>query len=258
MKLKKLMCAAVVLFTATFAFALKVPALTGPVVDNAGLLSSDDYEYLTELLSNYDPQAGAQIAVLTVPSLEGESIEGFAYDVAKEWKIGSKEYNNGVILIIALNERKIRIHTGYGVEDTLTDVKCGLIIRNVIAPCFQNGDYGEGIVKGVQNIAGIIGYEGVEVSKSVSDPEHGADSQGKDVFGMFFVIWFILVTGALSSKFPGLLGWLPWAILFRGSRGGSGSSHYSSHHSSFGGGSRGGGFSGGGGGFGGGGASGGW
>lgn len=262
-KIKKMILAAVCcVFTATSVFALKVPELTGPVVDDAKLLNEISYRLLSDELTAISNQTGTQIAVLTIPTLEGLDIETYSMAVAEKWKLGSKKNDDGVLLCIAFAEKKIRIETGYGVEGQLTDTKCGLIIRNIIAPSFQRGDFNKGIVDAVHAIEGELGVGEIKSAVYSEDQNRNNSSTPASIVALFILFYIFVVTGALSTKFPGLR-WLPWALLFgRSSR----HHHYSNHHDDFfggfGGGSSGGfgggGFSGGGGGFGGGGASGGW
>lgn len=239
-------------------FSMQLPELTGPVVDNARLLNQTEFSELDEFLRAVSDQTGTQIAVLTIPSLSGLPIETYSLAVAEKWKLGYDD--KGVLLVVAYDEKKIRIEVGYGLEDKLTDVKAGLIIRNVIAPEFQNGQYGRGIISGVKNIAGICGVEGVTVNKSVLNPESAPDEKSVPTILIILFFYFVMLTGGFSTKFTWLR-WLPWAFLFRNSGRSSSSSHSSfysgSSHSGFSGSSSGG-FHGGGGGFGGGGASGGW
>lgn len=261
MKFKKtisafLLCA----FSVFLSFAIKVPELTGPVVDKAGLLSREQFSALDSELRAISRETGTQIAVLTIPTLEGLDIETYTMAVAEKWKIGSSENDNGVILCVALKEKKIRIEVGYGLEGSLTDAKCGLIIRNIIAPKFQNGKYGEGIVEAVRTIESIAGVGDVKYAENLSSQDDEADISAFPIVIFFILFYIIMISGALSTKFPGLR-WLPWAFLFRGN-GRRSSNHHNDFFGGFGGGhggsSFGGGFSGGGGGFGGGGASGGW
>ncbi len=257
------------LFATTFCaniFSLEVPELTGPVMDLADIISPDVQVELEDYLLAVDRGSSAQIAVLTIPSLEGEPLEEYAIKVSREWSLGEKGDSKGVLLLVAYEERKIRIETGYGAEGDLTDAKCGLIIRNVIAPEFKDDDYSAGIMKGVKAIAGAVAPQ-VEGQGAVFSEEDGVDLASSIAVTIFFILYFIMFTGGLSTKFNSL-SWLPWAAWFiRRSKSGKhfrdvdfifGSSGHSSGFSGFGGSSSGGGFSGGGGGFGGGGASGGW
>ena len=231
--------------------ALDVPPLSGRVVDNASLLNASETETLTSLLESLEEATGAQVAVLTVATLAGDSLESFGIRVADTWKLGQKGEDNGAILIVALAERKIRIEVGYGLEDKLTDMKCGLIIRNVIAPYFQNGDYGEGITAGVKNMAGIIAGDADLVSKRVTNEAVPTDVIPIAAFIVFFLInvLFAMISARYNRRYPS-------SRIYRSAFGNDFFS--SSSGGGFSGGSSSGGFSGGGGGFGGGGASGGW
>ena len=231
--------------------ALDVPPLTGRVVDNAGLLSSSEKEELSSCLESLEDTTGAQIAVLTVATLAGDSLESFGIRVADTWKLGQKDEDNGAILIVALAERKIRIEVGYGLEDKLTDMKCGLIIRNVIAPHFQNGDYGGGITAGVKNMVGIVADDADLVSKRVTNEAVPTDVIPIAAFIIFFLInvLFAMISARYNRRYPS-------SRIYRSAFGNDFFSSSSGGGFSSGGSS--GGFSGGGGGFGGGGASGGW
>lgn len=254
MKIKKIILSVLVtIVSVTSVFALKVPPVSsGPVVDQANLLSPEQKLLLNSELLDISNRTGTQIAVLTIKSLEGISLESYSMKVAEQWKLGSAEKDDGVLLLVSLAEKKIRIEVGYGLEGDLTDTKCGLIIRNIMAPQFQAGRYGDGIIDAVRNIEAVIGVAGEEVDLSYLDEAvENNEMSPKDLFILILIVFF-LFTGSLSQKIPGL-SWLPWAFLFKssGRHGGGGSYHGGGYHG-------GGGFHGGGGGFGGGGASGGW
>ena len=136
-------------------FAAKIPALKGYVNDYANVVSQRDEQEITDYLSSLENTTGIQIAVLTMPSLDGEDISSFSIRVCDEWKLGQADKDNGALLLLAMEERDIRIEVGYGLEGKLTDAKCGLIIRNVIIPEFQEGDYSSGLLKGAKNMGGI-------------------------------------------------------------------------------------------------------
>jgi uncharacterized protein len=144
------------LLAAMSASALTVPYLTGRVTDNAEILSASMRKSLTEQLKAHEARTGNQIAVLTVPSLEGESIEEYAVDVFKEWKLGQKGKDNGVLVIVAPNDRRMRIEVGYGLEGALPDSAAGSIIRNAMTPRFKSGDYDGGIEAGVGAIISTL------------------------------------------------------------------------------------------------------
>ena len=128
------------LFLGLPASALDVPVLTGRVVDLAGLLTPQQVQALDARLQLLEKINSTQLVVLTVPSLEGESLEDFTMRVAESWKLGQKGIDNGVLLFIALQDRAMRIEVGYGLEATLTDAMTSRIIRNEMTPRFRSGD----------------------------------------------------------------------------------------------------------------------
>lgn len=147
---------AAISLAALIAAASNVPYLTGRVTDNAEILSASMSKSLTERLKAHEDRTGNQIAVLTVPSLEGESIEGYAEAVFKEWKLGQKGKDNGILLVVAPQDRRMRIEVGYGLEGVLPDSAAGSIIRNVITPKFKVGDYNGGVEAGVSAIIMVL------------------------------------------------------------------------------------------------------
>lgn len=138
------------------ASALDVPALTERIVDLARVLPAQDSDQLTAQLKAHEEKTGNQVAVLILPSLEGESLEEYSHRVATTWKLGQKGTDNGVLLLIALKERKVRIEVGYGLEGTLTDLRSAHIIRNEIVPRFKAGDISAGVRAGTQAILQTI------------------------------------------------------------------------------------------------------
>jgi uncharacterized protein len=132
--------------------ALDVPPLRGRVNDYAGLIPSDRARALEERLARFEAETGHQIAVLTIPSLKGDSLEEFSIRVAEAWKIGKKGFDNGAILLVARDDRRLRIEVGYGLEGVLPDAIASRIIREVITPRFRSGDYAGGIDAGVEAI----------------------------------------------------------------------------------------------------------
>ena len=249
-------------------FAAKVPALTGRIVDNANIITRKDKQEINSYLENLENSTGAQVAVLTVNSLDGDSIEDFSIKVAESWQLGQKDKDNGALIVVALKEHKPRIEVGYGLEGTLTDTKCGLILRNVIIPEFRNGDYSEGILKGVKNIAGLLSENEELVSKSVLKESDKDNSYMGILYGFLWVFgWFILFSCIASGRSNHFLPLIIFTSAYRSThrdssgRNGTTDNFFSGSHSSFGGSSHFGGgshFSGGGGHFGGGGSSSGW
>ena len=253
-KLKKGLFFAFFLVFFANAFALDVPALKGRVNDYANVISKNDEKELTEYLASLDEQTGIQIAVLTIPSLKGEDIAAFGVKVAENWKLGQAGEDNGALLLVAMDERELRIEVGYGLEGLLTDAKCGLIIRNVIIPEFKDGDYSGGIKKGVMNIAGIACGDNEIVDKKVLNEEEESSGAGF----VFMIIWMIFIFVIITSK-GGIFKWIFLSNVSRNVGRGFNSVDQSSGHGNWGfGGGNFGGFSGGGGHFGGGGASGHW
>ncbi len=139
---------------------LEVPELWGMRVhDEARLLSTHMREQLETALKQYEDTTSNQIAILIIPSLKGEVLEDYSLRVAEKWQLGQKEKDNGVLLLIAVEDRKMRIETGYGLEGVLPDVICNRIIRNEIAPRFRRGEYDEGVWAGIVAITRAIGGE---------------------------------------------------------------------------------------------------
>lgn len=152
----RLVLIAAIILAAIIAAASNVPYLTGRVTDNAEILSGPIRKSLTERLKTHENNTGNQIAVLTMPSLEGESIEEYAETVFKEWKLGQKGKDNGILVIVAPQDRRMRIEVGYGLEGELPDSLAGSIIRNVMTPKFKTGDYNGGIEEGVSAIITVL------------------------------------------------------------------------------------------------------
>src|SRR4051794_9993554 len=169
--------ALVVLLAAGSTRAADVPYLSGRVVDNAEILKPQTRSVLTEKLKAHEQKTSNQIAVLTVSTIGDESIEEYATRVFESWKLGQKGKDNGVLLVIAPKDRKLRIEVGYGLEGTLTDVASSRIIRNVITPKFKTGDFDKGVADGVDAMIGQL--EGSsDVAKLVdANPAHESSSQ---------------------------------------------------------------------------------
>jgi len=141
---------------AVSAFALDFPPLTGRVVDNAGILNPDIRSDLADKSKYLEEKSGIQLVVATVPSLQGSDIETFANELFRTWKLGQAQKNNGVLLLVAPNERKVRIEVGYGLEGTLTDAVASVIISSAIVPRFKTGDFSGGVERGVGGILDVL------------------------------------------------------------------------------------------------------
>ena len=156
--------------------ALEVPPLTGRVVDLAGVLPVHDSDALTSQLKAHEEKTGNQVAVLILPSLDGEPLEEYSHRVATTWKLGQKGTDNGALLLIALKERKLRLEVGYGLEGTLTDLRSSRIIRQEIVPRFKAGDIPAGVRAGTDAILKTIEgtYQADEESQHRAPPVAGA------------------------------------------------------------------------------------
>jgi len=140
-----------------FASELTYPPLTGRVVDDAEVLSASTKSELTDMLPAHERATSEQVVVVTLDSLRGYTIEEFGYQLGRHWGIGQKGMNNGVLLIVAPKEHKVRIEVGYGLEGELTDAICSSIIRNYILPSFKRGDFNAGVRAGMMSILQVLG-----------------------------------------------------------------------------------------------------
>jgi uncharacterized protein len=225
------------------------PALTGRVVDDAGVLSDDTKRELDGILAGDEQKfGGRQIVVATIKSLQGYEIADYGYRLGRKWGIGQQGKNNGAIVIVAPNEHRARIEVGYGLEGDLTDAKSRVIIDRMMLPEFRRGDYNAGVVDGTKAVLATLGNTSYAVPDfKAQDRDDSQPSDGWTGIFIFLVILFVVGRGFF------------WPLLFMGMGGGWGG-----RSSGWGGGGGwssgggGGGFSGGGGSFGGGGASGSW
>ena len=275
-----------ILFFISSANAVEIPVLNSRVNDYAQMLSPATVQQLENMLATLEQKESTQIVVLTVTSLNGANLEGFSMKVVESWKIGQKGLDNGALLLIAKNDRKIRIEVGYGLEGSLTDLIAGRIIDNIITPQFRNGNFNQGVVAGVSAMISAVHGE-----FNAQDYSSGKDKDSGKLSGFFLFLGVMLfnlgnvfhkhriVSSIIGGIIAPLIGWLFWgpqlliiillipagllvgflASLLLGNMrttSGSGSGGFFSGGSS--GGFSSGGFSGGGGGFGGGGSSGGW
>jgi uncharacterized protein len=194
-----------------------VPPLTGRVVDQTGTLSSGDIASLNQKLRDFEARKGSQIAVLIVPTTAPESIEQYSIRVAEAWKVGRKKVDDGAILLVAKDDRKLRIEVGYGLEGALTDVTSKRIIDEIITPKFRNNDFAGGISAGVDQILRVVDGE------PLPSPRQARQDSGLTELINPFVIIGVLVLGAfLRSAFGrlfgsvatgGLVGLLAWFIV---------------------------------------------
>jgi uncharacterized protein len=244
------------------------PPLTGRVVDDAHILQPDQIAALDTKLAGFEQSTKQQLVVATIPDLQGYEVSDYAYQLGRAWGIGEKGVNNGVVLLVAPNERKMWIATGYGLEGVLTDAISARIYRNTMVPRFKAGDMPGGINAGVDEIIRIIQLPPEEQQKlaaeAVRKPKVNAGDLFKAIIIVIFVVFFIIVSGVRAATRGGrryrsgggvspIVVWAASEALgaaLRGGRDNDGGGGW--------GGGGGGGFSGGGGSFGGGGAGGGW
>ena len=214
---------ALLLCWAVTAFAdVAVPPLTGRVVDQTGTLSSGDIDRLTQTLKNLELRKGSQVAVLIVPTTQPETIEQFSIRVADAWKVGRKKIDDGAILVVAKDDRRLRIEVGYGLEGALPDVTTKRIIDEIITPKFRSGDFAGGISAGVDRIIGVIDGEPLP-----APPQRQQQQQSSDLTGLLnplnpFTIIAILVLGGVmrgifgrlfgSLTTGGLIGLVAWFV----------------------------------------------
>jgi uncharacterized protein len=276
------------------AAALEVPALTGRVNDYGGMLPPEAESRIETLLKDLEEKDSTQVVVLTVPSLDGDSLEDFSLRVAERWKIGRKGLDNGAILVIARDDRKVRIEVGYGLEGRLTDLTAGRIIRDRIVPEFRAGRFDQGVLNGVVALTEVVRGE----FQAPAQPPIGPAASGAEGLMPFLLVFAFLVfmlgrvsrplgtaAGGFFMPFLGHMAFAPGPLVLLGlgglglavgyvlasiagasssrgphSPGRGGTGQFPIGFPSGGGGfsTGGGGFSGGGGGFGGGGASGSW
>jgi uncharacterized protein len=249
---------ALALCLASIAFALDFPALTGRVVDQAGVMTAESRSDVEAKAKILEDKSGIQLVVATVKSLQGNDIETYANQLFRFWKLGEAKKNNGVLLLVAPAEHKVRIEVGYGLEGTLTDALSSVIISTAIIPRFKTNDFSSGIVRGVDGIISVLSGDSADWQPKVNVRSEDPSADFNKLFPilffvlMVFIVWYLVrhADGPPSGKGgSGGRGGRGGFIPYGGSWGGGGG---------FSGGGFGGGFSGGGGSSGGGGASGSW
>ncbi|HEX8124477.1 MAG TPA: TPM domain-containing protein [Allosphingosinicella sp.] len=259
------LCLALLLVSAPAA-AQDFPKLTGRVVDAANIIPDSDEAALTQKLAALETASSRQLVVATVPSLQGNDIADYGYQLGRHWGIGQKGANNGVILLVAPNERKVRIDVGYGLEPIITDALSHQIITQQILPAFKANDYPRGIDAGADAIIAQLQAPPEQAEKKALEAQQAQRQSGSggggSIFPLIFwgIVFFFFILPMLRGgrrgrrhRRSGVWVWGPGI----GGGGGWGGGSSGGGFGGFGGGG-GGGFGGGGGSFGGGGASGGW
>lgn len=258
------LCSLAALLLPAAAFAQTFPQLTGPVVDDAKIIPDDVEARLVQKLTALKAQSQREVVVVTLPSLQGYEISDFGYQLGRHWQLGDKTRNDGAILIVAPNERKLRIEVGYGLEPILTDGLSSLIVNQQIVPKFKAGDMPGGIEAGTDAIVKQLTLPADQAQQIAAQANAKPKSEGFPI-GMivwlgFFFLFFVLpimrrARGGRHVGGSGLGSVIVWEVLNAAARGSGGSS---GGGWSSGGGGGGGSWGGGGGSFGGGGSSGSW
>ena len=201
-----------------FGQTVRFPGYVGYVNDFAGVIPEDTRQKITDLAGEVEQKTGAQIAVVTVDSMQGLTVEDYATRLFETWKIGQAENDNGVLLLLAMAERRLRIEVGYGLEPVLTDGTCGSILDTYVRPHALDGNYGDGLYRGALAVADVIARDaGVQITGVPDAPRRTGSSAGGLVMLAVFILLMILTKGRL-------LPWILLGMLSGGGRGGGGSS----------------------------------
>jgi uncharacterized protein len=191
-----------------------VPPLTGRVVDRTATLSSGDIASLDRMLRDFEARKGSQVAVLIVPTTQPETIEQYSLRVAEAWKIGRKKIDDGAILVVAKDDRKLRIEVGYGLEGALNDVTAKRIIDEVITPKFRSGDFAGGISDGVNRILRVV--DGEPLPAPAQRQQNTGFLSDIDPFNPFLIFAVIIIGGIFRGIFGRLFGSLATGGLVAG------------------------------------------
>jgi uncharacterized protein len=170
--------------------ALRFPDLTGRVVDDAHILSSQEKDSLEETLKGFEERTHHQLVVATLATLQGDTIEDYGYQLGRHWGIGVKRKNDGVLFLIAPHERRVRIEVGYGLEGALTDAASSLIIHDSVLPSFRRGDLARGIVLGTHGIIGALGGGANVKAPSPATQREAPAASGFGMTGWLLAILF--------------------------------------------------------------------
>lgn len=218
-------------------FGVEIPYLTGRVNDNALILSEETKSLLSETLKVHEEKTTNQVVILTIPTLDGESIEDYAYRVFQEWKPGQRDKDNGILIVVVPNDKRMRIEVGYGLESIMTDLQAGRIIRDIMTPRFRDGDFNGGITEGAQAVIATLEGEpvaGLDETVESNEQSVGSGFEGPDLplterilFGAFIfgIIGLFTVIGIFTPGFGWFLYfflipfWAMFPIVVLGTRG---------------------------------------
>ena len=190
--------AAFLLCLASVAFAFDFPQLTGRVVDQAGIITATSRSDIEAKSKELEDKSGIQLVVATVKSLQGSDIETYANQLFRFWKLGEAKNNNGVLLLVAPAEHKVRIEVGYGLEGTLTDALSSVIISSAIVARFKANDYSGGIERGVDGIISVLTTNAAEWHRKVNVRSEGSSATFNQLFPilvfvlMIFIVWYLI------------------------------------------------------------------
>ena len=205
------------IWMAASVLALEVPYLAGRVNDLAGLLGATTEEQLEGRLAQLEEATGAQVAVLTIASLEGEPLEDYSLRVVETWKLGREEVDDGVLLLVARDERQVRIEVGYGLEPTLTDLRSKRIISNLMVPRFREGDFDGGVTAAIEAIDATVRGQEDLIPPALMDSSSSNDLADASLieklifFGVFTVVVGLFSLISIASS--GCTGWFLYFFL---------------------------------------------
>ena len=194
------------------AVALDVPYLTGRVVDEANMIPADARQRIEEKLAQLEAQTGIQVAVLTLNSLEGEPIDDYAIRVAETWKLGKADKDNGVLLLIAKQDRLMSIQVGYGLEGEFTDLETGRVRNDVIGPYFRKGDFGQGVERGVDAIVAAV-TDGAIPEAPAARPDPLVSPGPAAAIPLVIFLMVIGTFSLVAVQSPGCSGWFLYVFL---------------------------------------------
>lgn len=191
----------IILTTSTLS-AADIPYLTGRVNDNAQILSESTRQSLTNILKEHEDRTSNQIAILTITTIYGESIEDYAVEVFEAWKLGQEDKDNGILIVVVPDDRRMRIEVGYGLEATLTDAMAGRIIRQVMTPRFKDGDFDGGISEGTMAVIKVL--EGGDIPETENGSSGSEDAEFLNFEGPDMSISERILIGAFIFGIIGL------------------------------------------------------
>jgi uncharacterized protein len=177
-------------------YAVNFPPLTGRIVDQANIIPAEARNAIEPKLVDLETKSGIQLVIATVASLEGQEIEPYANELFRNWKVGEKTKNNGVLLLVAPNERRVRLEVGYGLEGTLTDALATVIITNAITPRLKAGDFGGGISRGVDDVITVLTTDASDWQKRPSlrlDGEQTSDPVNWLIIALLIALVTLLI-----------------------------------------------------------------